>query len=297
MGWAQTEAEAQAGWTEALRADNRVEALRKVIADYPETPVALSGLSFLSRLDPPNRDHYLRQILRDYPESSQALYAKVGLLEVSPKDEPKAWLSKLDTISIEAGGPSLLQVIENPQEPEFAGQVRRLDPETRAGVGYIFVEAQSKLATVMGRPIDSVRLARFNRVTFEQPKALKQLLLDFPDPTPNYNLHPEMEHWWDPPRTPKVLPPSVDRERGLLVLKIETYEQTSVIELATLEILLDGQDVRPDLTMNAEFDLTYHSKVPLEVLIMELPLERFEKGPHHLSIKTNQFAKRWDVEF
>jgi len=60
VGWAQTEAEAQAAWTEALRADNRVEALRKVIADYPETTVAPSGLSFLSRLDPPNNERYLR---------------------------------------------------------------------------------------------------------------------------------------------------------------------------------------------------------------------------------------------
>lgn len=221
----------------------------------------------------------------------------MGLLEVSPRDEPEEWLSELDKISIEVGGPSLLQVIERPQESEFAGQVRRLSPETRAGVGYIFVEAQSKLATVLGRPRDSVRLARFNRVNFEQPNALKQLLVDFPDPTPNYNLHPEMEHWWATPRTPNVLSPSVDREKGLLVLKIETFEQSSVVELATLEILLDGHDVRPDLTMTAEFDLSYPSKAPLEVLTMELPLDRFEKGPHHLSIKTNQFARRWELEF
>lgn len=298
VGWAQTEAEAQAAWTEALRAENRVEALRKVIADYPETPVAPSGLSFLSRLDPPNRERYLRQILRDYPESRQAYYAKVGLLEVHPKDEPEEWLGELDQISIEVGGPSLLQVIERPQEPEFAGQVRQLSLETRAGVRYIFVEAQSKLATVMSRPIDSVQLARFNRVSFEQPNALKQLLIDFPDPTPNYNLHPEMEHWWgEPPRMPKVLPPLVDRGRGLLVLKIETFEPSSVVELATLEIHLDGQDVRPDLTMTAEFDITYPSKAPLEVLTVELPLDRFQKGPHQLSFKTNQFARRWELEF
>lgn len=299
IAWGKTEdeVEAQAALSEALRVSNRVEALRQIIADYPETQAAPASLSFLARLDPSNRDRYLRQLLRDYPDSNEAVYAQVELLEVNPKVEPREWLRALDKLAIQAGGPSLIEVLEEPHRPEFVEQVRKLPPNKQSRVGYIFVEAQSKLATAMSRPEDSIRLARFNRVSFDRPNALQQLIIDFPDPTPNYNLHPEMEHWWKAPRTPRVFPPEIDRKRGLMAFRIETYEPGSLVDLPSLKVYLDGQDVRPYLAIQADFDLTYPSHAPLEVLTMELPLKGFEQGQHQLSVRAEELFGHWDVEF
>lgn len=301
VGWAQadehSEAISQAALNEALRADNRVESLQKLVIDYPTTLAAPSSLTWLSQLDRPNGEKYLRQILQDYPGNRHAIYAEVQLLKSNPENEPKVWLKDLERLSVEVGGPSLLQVLKNSDRPSFTREVRRLPLEKRLGLGYLFVEAQSKLATAMGRREDSIRLARFNRVTFEQPNALQKLIIDFPDPTPNYNLHPKMESWEPAVRKPEVRPPSIDEERRLLVIKIVTFDQASIVDLGSLRILLDSQDVRPSLAVDAEFDLTYSSNSPLEVLTMELPLKHFEKGLHHLSIQGPQIMSCWEVEF